>query len=101
MPALTLASLSPFVVVLIGSGDLASDFRPRIESVHPTTTACTSADNLATAVADGFQSFACHSLPPCRSEDDDRPCWWNAATRGNGIGRTFAHLGDDVVAYLD
>lgn len=36
-------------------------------------------------------------LPPCESEDSAGPCYWDAATRGNGIGRSFWIDGAGVV----
>lgn len=38
-------------------------------------------------------------LPPCAMEDSDN-CYWDAATMGNGIGRSFIVV-DDVVTYTD
>jgi hypothetical protein len=29
------------------------------------------------------------SLSPCATEDQDTPCYWNAATRSNGQGSSF------------
>lgn len=30
-------------------------------------------------------------LPPCQYEDSSN-CYWDAATRGNGEGQSFAHV---------
>lgn len=38
-------------------------------------------------------------LPPCAFEDSSW-CYWNAATMGNGSGRSFIALGDRPL-YLD
>lgn len=40
------------------------------------------------------------NLPACDYEDgniDGSDCYWNAATRGNGIGRSFAIIGGKIV----
>lgn len=37
--------------------------------------------------------------PPCPGEDAaGTVCGWNAATRGNGVGRSFLVVGDAVVS---
>lgn len=42
------------------------------------------------------------NLPrPCWTEDDPGPCYWNAAYRGNGIGRSFVVQDDGRIAYVN
>jgi hypothetical protein len=33
---------------------------------------------------------------PCETEDDTRPCYWDASVRGNGDGRSFVWTGDEM-----
>ena len=35
--------------------------------------------------------------PPCRTEDDLDPCYWDASARGNGKGRDFVWTGDELL----
>lgn len=32
---------------------------------------------------------AVHNMPACAQEDSPGPCYWDAKTRGNGMGRSF------------
>lgn len=49
--------------------------------------------------SDGGDTF---SLAECEAEDSEPPtgCWWNARTRGNGLGTSFVVLGDGTFIYL-
>ena len=40
------------------------------------------------------------TVPPCVTEDDPGPCYWDADVRGNGMGRSFVVL-DGVTYYLE
>ena len=42
-----------------------------------------------------------YSVPPCPTEDSPGPCFWDAATMGNGRGRSFVVGVDQVVRYAD
>lgn len=35
--------------------------------------------------------------PPCATEDASGPCYWDAASRGNGVGRSFLVSADGAV----
>lgn len=37
-----------------------------------------------------------NEFPPCEDEDSIRNCYWDADTRGNGIGRSFYVLNGEV-----
>lgn len=37
--------------------------------------------------------------PPCVTEDSPGPCYWDAPTRGNGIGQSFIVTPDQTVIY--
>ena len=39
-------------------------------------------------------------LRPCAEEDSAGPCYWNAATRGNGRGRSFLVTKSGAVVYV-
>jgi hypothetical protein len=62
-------------------------------AVHADAPRCT--DSIADA------GGICHGepLPPCPTEDSD-DCYWDAATMGNGSGRSFM-VESGVVTYLD
>jgi hypothetical protein len=38
-------------------------------------------------------------VPPCLEEDSAGPCFWDASTRGNGVGVSFTVDGSQVVHY--
>ena len=38
-------------------------------------------------------------VPPCVEEDSAGPCFWDASTRGNGVGVSFTVDGSQVVHY--
>lgn len=38
---------------------------------------------------------AAYVLRRCRTEDDARPCFWDARKRGNGLGWSFARVNRD------
>jgi hypothetical protein len=38
-------------------------------------------------------------LPPCGTEDSVG-CVWDASTSGNGVGRSFVALAENVIIYL-
>lgn len=40
------------------------------------------------------------SLPPCPEEDSPGPCFWDARTRGNGLGYSFAIEADGNIVYI-
>lgn len=40
------------------------------------------------------------AMRPCASEDSPGPCYWNAATRGNGAGRSFVVTESGRVVYV-
>lgn len=37
-----------------------------------------------------------HTLPACATEDAAGPCYWDADTQGNGEGRSFVVVNDEV-----
>lgn len=39
-------------------------------------------------------------LPACATEDSNGPCYWNAETRGNHLGRSFWVDSSNRVHYL-
>jgi len=39
-------------------------------------------------------------IPPCPTEDSDG-CYWDASTRGNGLGKSFVATNDGEVIWLD
>ena len=39
------------------------------------------------------------SIPPCTTEDAQGPCYWDAATMGNGIGQSFVVTAEDEILY--
>jgi hypothetical protein len=49
------------------------------------------ADQLADGPALDAACYPLDRLPACEMEDSDN-CYWNAATRGNGRGRSFASV---------
>jgi hypothetical protein len=40
------------------------------------------------------------SSSPCKTEDSDGPCYWDAQHRGNGKGKSFRVLKNGKVEYL-
>ena len=38
-------------------------------------------------------------IAECESEDSAGPCYWDAATRGNGLGESFMVNADQTVIY--
>lgn len=38
-------------------------------------------------------------MPPCATEDSSA-CYWDASTRGNGLGQSYWVTADDQVRYL-
>ena len=51
--------------------------------------------NAECRVTDVSATQGCESImPPCESEDSAGPCYWDAAHRGNGVGRSFVAIPD-------
>ena len=40
------------------------------------------------------------TIPPCPTEDSNG-CYWDASTRGNGLGHSFIATNDGEVIWLD
>jgi hypothetical protein len=47
------------------------------------------------AIADGGGTCHGEPVPPC-AEEDSTDCYWDAASRGNGIGRSFVDIAGKV-----
>lgn len=54
---------------------------------------------IASAVVLTGCASAVAPVPPCAEEDSAGPCFWDASTRGNGIGTSFTVDADQVVHY--
>jgi hypothetical protein len=57
---------------------------------------------LAVTLALSGQAQVCSvPMPPCAYEDSPGPCYWDAGSFGNGVGRSFWVDTSQVVHYLD
>lgn len=70
------------------------------ESPVPATTPAPVADTPA-PVAEPPAPPAPAPLPPCEDEDGPGPCRWDAAARGNGVGRSYTIDPNGTVWYDD
>ena len=49
---------------------------------------------------EGYVYYTCAPwVDECESEDSAGPCYWDAATRGNGLGESFMVNADQTVTY--